>query len=276
MRSSPASNPLPRGILGWTIGKLVTEGWRAPAHRARLYKAAPIPPIIIEDDDAPGSPNALDVPGSPDVPVATGASAPVPDAASMLFGSLFVARLTALETKIDEMGTAIASSAETRDSNGGAAHDCRLQSKRPAGAIATPGPGKLFSSLANCKGWPNLRRAFWDTLRDAWPQHQPGPPQLRPLLPRPQHREEEFDELPERAPEPFRPMAPPMAPPPIPMAPGHRPLAPAPPRQQAHLPTAATTTTQNNVDKADSRPKTTERTRARFSGTGRAQEANIK
>ncbi|KAK3347496.1 hypothetical protein B0H65DRAFT_441119 [Neurospora tetraspora] len=54
-------NPLPRGVLGWTIGKLVIEGWRAPARRARLYKAASMPPIMIEDDDASDSPDALDV-----------------------------------------------------------------------------------------------------------------------------------------------------------------------------------------------------------------------
>lgn len=117
-----STNPRPRGVLAWGIGEIVTRGWRAPAKHARLRKAAPLPPIMIDRDDAPDSSDASDASSSSDAPDACSSSeasdtadvpAPVPDAAFPLSGSPFVARFTDLEAKIDELGTAVASYNET-------------------------------------------------------------------------------------------------------------------------------------------------------------------
>ncbi|KAK3342357.1 LOW QUALITY PROTEIN: hypothetical protein B0H65DRAFT_443201 [Neurospora tetraspora] len=98
-----SDNPTPKAVLTWTTGKLTTEGWRVPAHLARLHKAALMPSLGLAADDAPGTPDAPDAPA----PVSG-----VADINTLIFRNLLATRLAGIENKIGEMNTTITSSSQ--------------------------------------------------------------------------------------------------------------------------------------------------------------------
>ncbi|KAJ4381931.1 hypothetical protein N0V85_008651 [Neurospora sp. IMI 360204] len=107
-----SDNPTPKAVLTWTTGKLTTEGWRVPAHLARLHKAALMPSLGLAADDTPGTPDAPDAPGTPDAPDAPAPVSGVADINTLVFRNLLATRLTGIENKIGEMNTTITSSSQ--------------------------------------------------------------------------------------------------------------------------------------------------------------------